>query len=197
MKSKLLLMIAIFIYPLWAHALSAELQKKYPYTVLTDDYGILNEIDLDSELDGVKHPPLFSFINKPFIYWQCFLRSSVTISLEDLGDSPEEDNESDIKYNGENNAELTINIRNKNGIFHKYTMTSDYPTTFTEDRFNRYLKLMQGEKNVCIAGAFLEKQMRIVEGKKQQVNIWVFRKMKTLKGCEAYNKNGCHYALVR
>lgn len=194
MKQNILLtMIAIFLFPILAYSLSADLKKKYPFTLLTDDYGILNEIDLDSELDGVKHPPLFSHRNRVFIYWQCFPRDSIRISLEDLGDSPEDDPESDVKYNGENNAKLSITAISKEKIIHKYTMISNFPTTITEDRFNRYLKLMQGAKNVCIAGSYLEREVKVFDLKKHQVHYWVFEKMKTQNGCDSYHRNGCHY----
>ena len=63
----------------------------------------------------------------------------------------------------------------------------------TEDRFNQYLKVMQDEKYICFAGAYMEKEVRVIQGKKQQVHYWVFEKMKTKKGCEAYHQNGCHY----
>lgn len=188
-----LIMLTMCFLPIASNGLSADLKKKYPYTVLTKDYGILNEIDLDSELDGVKHPPLFSHKNRAYIYWQCFPRDSVRISLEDMGDSPEDDPESDVKYHGENNAKLNIIIFSKKNTYHKYTMINSFPTTLTEDRFNRYLKLMQGAKNVCIAGAYLEKEVIAIDGKKQHIYYWVFEKMKTQKGCESYHRNGCHY----
>ncbi len=189
-------MVAIFLFPLLSQALNASLKQKYPYSVLTDDYGILNEIDLDSELDGVKHPPLFSTKIKGYIYWQCFPRDSVTISLEDLGYSPDDDPESDVKYNGENDAKLTIVAQGKRGIIHKYVMWRNHPTSTTEDQFNTYLKLMYGEKNICIAGSYLEKEARKIVGEietyKHQIYYWGFEKIKTSKGCEAYHRNGCH-----
>jgi len=194
MKQKIfLIMLAFFIFPLAASALSNNLKHKYPYTVLTDDYGLLNEIDLDSELDGVKHPPVFSYENRAFIYWQCFPRDSVTVSLEDLGYSPEDDDESDIKYNGENKADLIITAHGKGGVVHKYTVWGRLPIMQTEDRFNQYLKLMHNEKHVCLAGAYMEKEVGVMQGRKQQVHYWVFEKVKTNKGCEAYHQNGCHY----
>jgi hypothetical protein len=191
------IILAIFLFPFIAHALNAGLRQKYPYAVLTDDYEILNEIDLDSELDGVKHPPLFSTKTKGYIYWQCFPRDSVTVVLEDLGDSPEDDPESDVKYNGENNAKLTISALGKRGILHKYIMWSHFPVSLTENRFNAYINLMHGEKNICIAGSYLEKEARKIVGeietRRQQVYYWGFEKVKTTKGCESYHKNGCHY----
>jgi hypothetical protein len=198
MKQKIfLIMMVIFLFPLTAQALSAGLKQKYPHVVLTDDHGILNEMDLDSELDGVKHPPLFSTKAKGYIYWQCFPRDTVTVALEDLGDSPEDDPERDVKYNGENNAKLTISALGKHGILHKYIMWSNYPVSLTENRFNSYIKLVHGERNICIAGSYLEKEARIIkdeiEEKRKKIYYWGFEKVKTTKGCEAYHQNGCHY----
>jgi hypothetical protein len=185
-------MMIVCLFPLTANALNVSLKQKYSHTVLTDDYGILNEIDLDSYLDGIKHPPVFSKKSSAYIYWQCFSRGSVTVSLEDLGYSLEDDDESDIKYNGENKAKLTITVHIKGHIFHKYTVWGRLPITLTEDRFNQYLKIMQGERYVCLAGSYMENETRIIQGKNQQVHYWAFVKIKTKKGCEAYHENGCH-----
>lgn len=189
----------LFLLPLTAQALSAGLKQKYPYAVLTEDYGILNEIDLDSELDGVKHPQMFSTKTKGYIYWQCFPRDSVIISLEDTGESKEDDPGSDVKYNGENDARLVISGLGRQGILHKYRMWRNFPISQTEDQFNRYLKLLRGEKNVCIAGSYLEKETKKIVGEvettRQKIYFWGFEKVKTTKGCEAYHKNGCHYNL--
>ena len=58
-----------------------------------------------------------------------------------------------------------------------------YP--LAKSKFNQYLKLMQNEPYVCLAGSYTEKRF--------QINEWAFIKMKTRKGCVAYHKNGCHY----
>src|SRR3990167_7522745 len=187
--------LAMFLFPLTVQALDATLKQKYPYAVLTADYGILNEVDLDSELDGVKHPPRFSTKIKGYLYWQCFPRDSVTIDLEDFGYSPEDDPESDIKYNGENNSTLTITAQGKRGILHRYVMWRNFPLSLTEDQFNAYLKLMHEEQNVCIAGTYLEKEIKIIKGEmgasKRKIYYWGFKKIKTTKGCEAYHQGGC------
>ena len=55
---------------------------------------------------------------------------------------------------------------------------------------------MHEEKNVCIAGSYLEKKTRKIIGEietdRQQIYYWGFEKIKTMKGCEAYHRNGCH-----
>ncbi len=197
MKKMFILFILFFFFPFAAQALNAELKQKYPHAVLTKDYGLLNKIDLDSELDGVKHAPLFSTKTKGYIYWQCFPRDSVRLSLEDIGDSPEDDPESDVRYHGENNAKFIITAWGKRGIVHKYVMWSSFPTSQTEGKFKDYIKFMRGEKNVCIAGSYLEKKVAIVKGEietnRSLIYYWGFEKVKTTKGCKAYHANGCHY----
>ena len=187
MKQKMMLMILCgCILPLIVNAMNMALKQKYPNTVLTDDYGILNEIDLDSHLDGVKHPPKFSRKSKVFIYWQCFARDAVRVSLEDLGSSPEDDDESDVKYNGENKAALTFSVLDKNHMTHKYIVWGRLPITLAESKFNQYLKLMRDEPYICLAGSYTEKR--------SQIDEWAFVKIKTHKGCIAYHENGCHYS---
>ena len=186
MKQKMILMILCScIFPLMVNAMNISLKQKYPNTVLSDDYGILNEIDLDSHLDGVKHPHKFSKKSREFIYWQCVPRNSVRVELQDLGYSPEDDDESDVKYNGENEASLTISILSKNYTFDRYVVWGRLPIMLAEDRFNQYLKLMKNEPYVCLAGSYTENQSGI--------NEWAFMKMKTHKGCIAYHRDGCHY----
>lgn len=196
------ILIFIFLFPLTAEGLDARLKQKFPYIVLTDDYGILNETDLDSVLDGVKHPPLFSDRRKgSYIYWQCFPVDSVTLSLEDLGSSPEDDPESDVKYNGEHDARLTIRISVGKGVIHKYVMWANFPVSETMSRFKKYQNLMYGEENVCLEGSWLEKEEETIKGEIEdrtwKIYNWGFVKIKTKKGCEAYHRNGCHYDTVQ
>ena len=190
----MLVILCSCIFSLTTNAMNIALKQKYPNTVLTNDYGILNEIDLDSHLDGVKHPPKFSKKSKVFIYWQCFPRNSVRVTLQDLGYSPEDDDESDIKYNGENEAALTIYASRDDHVVHKYIVWGRLPVSLAENKFNEYLKIMKNERYVCLAGSYTENQTQIVKGIKQQINEWAFVKMKTHKGCIAYHKDGCHYA---
>jgi len=98
-----------------------------------------------------------------------------------------------MKYNGENNAKLIVVIRPKRGVVHEYTTIGSFTLTLTENLFNRYLKLMQGEKYVCLAGSYLETKTIVSKEKRQRVHYWNFEKMKTSKGCEAYRTYSCHY----
>jgi hypothetical protein len=179
MKSKIIFMLVTVIFISYkANALSIALQKKYPYSVLTDDYGILNQVDLNSVLDGVYPPTSFPKKGHGYIYWQCFPRQQVKISIEDTGYTS--------MNHDENDAEITITAYSKGNTVHKYGMRRNWPVMGEEDRFNQYVKVMQAEKYVCIAGNFIETEGKTV--------YWIFEKVKTKKGCEAYFENGCHYS---
>ncbi len=179
-----ILVMTVFVF-CETYALSEALKKKYPHSVLTDDYGILNQIDLNSVLDGV-YPPISSpKKGYGYIYWQCFPRQQVKISLEDTGYMSESHDETD--------AEITITATGKDSVIHQYGMRRNWPVLGQKERFNQYLKLMQAEKYVCIAGTFIESEEKTIEGVKHHTYYWVFEKMKTKKGCEAYFEDGCHY----
>jgi hypothetical protein len=47
-------------------------KQKYPHIVLTNDYGILDEMDLNSDYFGVKRPPKNQIVNgkkQKIHYW--------------------------------------------------------------------------------------------------------------------------------
>jgi hypothetical protein len=67
-------------------------KQKYPYSLLTDDYGILSKNDLGAFAWGLK-PQKFTAekgTTGPYNYWQCFPREFVMVTLSDTGQSSEE-----------------------------------------------------------------------------------------------------------
>jgi len=185
MKQKIIFILILLSWiPCSTYAVTDITKKKYPYTILTNDYGILNERDL---YDGLKSEP-FSLESPPkdayaHIYWQCLSREDVSTTLEDIGYSsyPSDDND----------GMLIITAYVKPGISHKYATRRNWPIMGVEERFNRWLKLMKGEKYVCLAGRFGFREEKVTLGKKQQVYVWVFERMKTKKGCDSYFIGDC------
>jgi len=186
MKQKMILMfMIIFLISYSAYAIDNAAKKKYPYSILTKDYGILNERDLNDDLE----PEPFSLEKPPndisgHVYWQCFPRDRVSTTLEDAGSSgyssfsPEKGDDND--------GYLTITVYSKPGILHKYEMRRHWPLTGTKQRFDRFIKIMRGEKYVCLAGSFFLRETRTRHEQKQQVYFWTFEKLKTKKGCDSY-----------
>lgn len=159
-------------------------KKKYPYILVTEDYGILNENDLASCTWGRgKLGPAFTKEGGHTSYWQCFPREQVSVTLEDTGDSPEDFKNTTVAY-------LSLRIFEPSGIVHEYEMRRGLELeTFHKD-FNRWQKLMKGEKYVCLAGDFVSIENEFApNGKKMKVYGWIFDKLKTKKGCASYFGN--------
>jgi len=60
------------------------MRKKFPYSLLTDDFGILDEDDLASNSCAAIPTP-FSKRNLAFPYWQCFEVNDTEVSCIDIG----------------------------------------------------------------------------------------------------------------
>lgn len=162
-------------------AISKGAQKKYPYSVLTNDYGILNEKDLDTLKLGVKPPTFLPEEGHSFLYWQCFPRDRISISLKDMGYTSE-----DIGGK-ENYSALKIMVSNDSNAYHEYSMRRVWATSTYADRFNLWLKLMRNEKYVCLLGDFVYRKK--IKGAITQ--YWIFEKIKTKKGCDSYFAGDC------
>lgn len=168
-----------------ANAVSISAKQKYPYPLLTDDYGILNENDLGAFTRGLKPRPFATEgPSGGYNYWQCFPREQVKVSLEDIGySSTELGGESNVAY-------LKINVMTDNGIIHAYEMRANWSIKDSQKRFNKWLELMKGEKYVCLAGDFVQRE-HVVRGIFREEYGWIFEKLKTKKGCDSYF-DSCH-----
>lgn len=176
MKQQIIFMMILLFFSCSADAISNVIKKKYPHSILTNDYGILNEMDLKDE----KSAPFSPGESTGYVYWQCFPRDYLRIQLEDLGYTSE-----DIGGK-ENYSGLKITASNNSGISHEYVMRRRWPLSTYEKRFNLWIKLMKGEKYVCIAGRFFTCKDKVMSGRNWQVCEWVFEKIKTKKGCDSY-----------
>lgn len=175
MKTKILLFLLCFI--LSSNVLSVTLvaKKKFPFSLITDDYGILNEEDLGHYTK--------IFIPKPFtekdtggFYWQCFPRELIEMTLEDMGYSSEDWGWSDTA------SDIKISVYVKPTVIHEYFMRRAYPLFTNQKKFIRWHKLMDKQKFVCLAGEFGRKSFEVREGVPREVYDWTFEKIKTKNG---------------
>ncbi|HVE44764.1 MAG TPA: hypothetical protein VNC84_06490 [Gammaproteobacteria bacterium] len=178
-NSFLFAFIWLFCFLCNSYAVGNVLKEKYSYAVLTaGGNGILNARDLN---DGLKPAPFSTKEPTGHIYWQCFLREDVHIAIEDIGYST---------YDlADNDADLTITAYSKSGILHKYVMRRNWATSGTEKRFNQILKVMSGEKYVCLSGEFGFIEEEVIHGRKQLTYFWTSERIKTKKGCSSYFKS--------
>lgn len=167
------------LFSVKADAISSSALKKYPYVLLTNDYGILNENDLGDFSWGFNRHP-FSQKDIGGNYWQCFPRESIEIVLKDTGSSAAEVGWRD------NIAILEITVWINPTLAHRFSMRALWSVVDFEKRFNKWRKIMNGEKYVCLAGDFVNHQHTKENGIEKNEYNWIFEKMKTKKGCDSY-----------
>jgi len=183
-----LFIITLIIFINVTYAISNKVKQKYPYPLITKDYDILSENDLGSFTWGL---PQKQFIategtTGPYNYWQCFPRENVMVTLSDTGQSSDE-------LGWKNNvAYLKIRVftdkymEKKTDIQHVYEMRTNLSITDYQKKFNKWLKLMKGEKYVCLAGHFVDLDKKVMNGRTWITYGWIFEKLKTKKGCDSY-----------
>ena len=187
MKYIIIFFISCFIVSINAHAVSAGAKEKYPYTLLTNDYSILNDNDLAAfTWEGTAKPFSAEAARGEYNIWQCFSRKNVMVTLSDTGRSSDE-------MGWKNNvAYLEIHVftdkymESKADIKHVYEMRTNLSIVDYQKRFNKWLKLMKGEKYVCLAGHFVDGEKELRNGKTWITYGWIFEKLKTKKGCDSY-----------
>lgn len=174
-------LLLLFVFSYQAGAISLSVKQKYPYVLLTDDHGILNEKDLRFCGMDIKPRPFSPKNSLAHVYWQCFPREDVSISLEDFGHSaPDIGGEENYGY-------LTITVFNVvNNVIHKYVMRRAWAVDGYEQRFHLWQKLMKKQKYVCLAGSFISEDEKILDEKKQYAYAWTFERIKTKKGHDSY-----------
>ncbi|MBA2654380.1 MAG: hypothetical protein H0U71_04850 [Gammaproteobacteria bacterium] len=175
----LILLSVIIILSNTVNALDSKVKKKYSFLLLTEDHEILNQKDLAHLTKNLNYEK-FSEKSSGLIYWQCFPRENISVTLEDMGYSAEEFDPTDTI------ADLKITAYTKPNIFHTYYMRRAYPISAYQEHFTRWQRLMKGQKYVCIAGSFGDHKEEVIHGIKREENSWTFDRIKTKKGMDSY-----------
>lgn len=152
-----------------------------PSSLLTNNFGILSKHDIENYVPDLK-PRSFTTTGPSgaYIYWQCFPREFIVITLEDTGFSSDDFGWKD------NIADLKIRVTVKPDFAHQYNMSKRLTVTDFEKKFNRWRKLMHKEQYVCLAGSFMFREHKIDNGKEREIYQWNFEALKTKSGCDSY-----------
>jgi len=168
------------------------------FVLLTKDYGILKKNDMAANVNipGNKKnepPPIAPKVDPSGLYWQCFPREDITLTLEDIGESSE-----DLGWK-ENYGNLTISVlvetssdnHHTDIVQHEYGMRRMSIVSGEEFTFHQFQKLMEHQKYVCLAGGFVNRIEKTEKNGTRQIYYWIFEKIKTKKGCHSYFEGGC------
>lgn len=179
-----LLIIFLCIISCSAFGLSLAAKQQYPFTLLTNDYGILDDHDLSFYLSYRYPASHFPKRGSSCIYWQCFPRENISVTLEDYGYFVEE-------FKKDTVGELKIEVMVKPGVFHHYCLRRAWAVNDLQKEFAHWHKLMNKERYVCLAGDFVVRTQTVENGTKSDVSLWGFERLKTKKGCVGYLGSSC------
>ncbi len=153
------------------------LRGHYPYGLLGDDFGILNEDDLAINTCDVWVVP-FSPRSMAYPYWQCFQTLDTSISCEVM--EYDQDEKSVL-------ALLSFSASRK-GETHEYLTRRAMHLSDCKSFEGDWKRIAKNETHVCLSGPY--------GGIIEEINgikkvSWVFDKFKTKKGCVSYFANHC------
>ncbi len=155
-----------------------ELKLSFPFGLLTDDYGVLNKMDLMINTCIAKPTPFSSTDTiSPYPYWQCFEVENSAMNCERGRYDPHEKAVmSMLVVVGERDAER-----------HEFISRRPISLRSCELYQKDWQKLTQNERYVCVSGS--DHSMVIQNGK--PVGNWIFGRYKTNKGCDSYFVDEC------
>lgn len=153
----------------------AELKSKFPYGLLSDDYGILSVNDLAMNA-CIARPKPFNADNHyyPYEYWQCFESKTLSFSCDSSG----------VPDEHEGIMGLVIVKASSNQVQHEYLERKLWPIKDCKNFLKDAAALLKGTRYACISGSFIENE---VDHSGHQTTSWVFERLKTEKGCEGHD----------
>lgn len=154
-----------------------KLKKKYPYGLLTNDFGILSESDLAiNTCYGMVDP--VSSGNGAYPYWQCFETKNTKFECA-RGD-----------YDNEEKSMMTIMAIVVEQGQHSDEYLSPRAIRMADCQYfkHEWMRTTKKETHVCISGQEMTYKKQTLKGTK---SFWIFDKFKTSKSCVPYFENGC------
>ncbi|OGT35609.1 MAG: hypothetical protein A3F11_00275 [Gammaproteobacteria bacterium RIFCSPHIGHO2_12_FULL_37_14] len=173
--------LLLLILPIKIFAISQQSLKKYPYPLLTNDYGILNIANLKRYVDGMI-PEQFKWHITGLDYWQCFPSKNVTVWYDKGTYDP---------YDKVIRSDPHISIKTSPMVMHEYEPRRNFSIDYAKEKVAAWKRLMKNQQYVCVGGAFAGTRTKIVNGKEITEHGWIFENLKTKKGCDSYFSGWC------
>ncbi len=180
----MVLAMSLSIHPAFAKAGQANdhlaaAKKKFPYSLIGEDFGVLEENDLAANSCEVESAPLLP--NSHFsLYWRCFDTKDVHFRCDLLDD--------DAPVEAHLQGWLKIKVEGNNGR-HEYMTRHPFDIASCRSYERTFLSLTKNTEHVCIAGSLIN--MNEVEGDGKKLTSWLFEKYKTVKGCDSNFADVC------
>lgn len=182
MKKYLFIIITVFLLlPIQLFAVDQRNLKKYPYQLLNNDYGILNEANLKRYANEIVSQQ-FNWEITGFDYWQCFPTNNVTVWYDKGEYDP---------YDKVIRSDPHIKVEITPALTHEYEPRRNFSINYAKEKVAAWKHLIKNEKYVCIGGAFAGTHKKIVDGREVTEHSWIFENLKTKKGCDSYFSGWC------
>ena len=154
-------------------------KTKYPYSLIGEDFGILNEADLAANTCDVRSRP-FSF-GSSSLYWRCFESNAVTFSCDSSGIADPTDGVMGL---------IVLEASGKDGR-HEYLARRPWSIADCREFGRSFVSSTKHTRHICISGS---SPKRNTDSRNIQTTIWIFEKYKTSKGCKSYFEGDCDLA---
>lgn len=151
-------------------------KTKYPYSLIGEDFGILNEADLAANTCDI-YPQPFS-LGSDSLYWRCFESKTVTFSCDSNGAA--DPNEGLMGL-------IVLNVNSKDGR-HEYIARRPWPIADCRAFGRTFAAAIEGTRHICISGSSPSKS---APPRGTQITTWIFEKYKTSKYCGSYFEGRC------
>jgi hypothetical protein len=157
------------------------LKEFYPFGLIGDDYGILNEEDLAINTCNVTQAESFSLKgDTPYPYWKCYSIKDASLHCDDP--DYDEDEKSLMVI-------LALEIRSKKEQSHDYLTRRAIRLESCKYFQSQFIKMTKDESHICVSGEFWKKHSGETANAEM---IWSFDKFKTKKGCVSYFADDCN-----
>lgn len=175
------ILIFLLTTPLKLLAINPETIKKYPYQLLTNDYGILNEANLKRYTEEVNVEPFTGKFNG-LDYWQCYPTKNVTVWYEKQNADPYE-------KRARGDAHITVSITPT--ITYDYVPRRSFSSDYAKEKVFTWKHLLKNQQYACIGGTYVSTHKKIKDRQEITEHGWIFENLKTKKGCDSYFSGWC------
>jgi len=148
-----------------------DLRKKYPYGLLTNDYGILTVNDLALNACRIRPAPFVPGENQPYQYWLCFRSKSVRAVCEDANASNEDGHVGWVRVRA-----------NDNQFEYNFIKPRPWPIRDCREFVRDLKRLLTGTSHACISASYIDKEKKNETGRLERMGY--LNRLKTRKGCE-------------
>lgn len=143
-----------------------ELKSKYPYGLLSDDYGVLTVNDLALNACHIIPEPFTLDALNPYEYWLCFESQTVLAVCEDQNFSNEDGRVGRVVVEAKNHQ-----------IAYRFIESRPWPIQDCKSFVTRVKGLVHGVSHACISASYIRRE-------KNNERTGIFHRLKTHLGCE-------------